>query len=145
MVGYRRRRIGAEQGNILMTTTTKKKKRKLPVKIEKIELEDEWEGWWFVGRVNPKMQVFGKMMTGVYDDMVDSLADLLIEWNFVDENGGEMPQPNTVREAYDTYLDNGTGEESPLAPRDLMGQLTIDLIIASVKAISKRIQEVPGN
>lgn len=128
-----------------MTTTTKKKKRKLPVKIEKIELENEWEGWWFEGRVNPKMQVFGKMMTGVYDDMVDSLADLLISWNFVDEYGEELPQPKAVKEVYNTHLKNGTGEDPPLSPRDLMGQLTIDLIIESIRAISKQIQEPSGN
>ena len=54
----------------------------------------DWEGWEFTARVNPPIRVFGAIASGQFDNIIAGLADILVSWNFVDENGDAMPPPS---------------------------------------------------
>lgn len=133
---------------ILASPNEKPAIRKMPVKIDKVNLTGDYEGWWFVARLNPKMELFNMLMRGTYDGMVTVLSELTVgEWNFVDEDGQALPQPHKVRANYENWLNTPVDDRGdvPLSPPDLIGKLTIDLVIAMGSAVGNRVQEVPGN
>lgn len=106
-------------------------KRKLPIKIGELALNGEFEGWTFVGRTNPPMELVDHFLKGRVDV---GLGPVVYTWNFVDENGEPMPQPNDVREK--------DGQE---AVDKLLKKLPIDLLMAMGKALTDRIFDVPKN
>ena len=132
------------------TGTKKKKKRLMPVRIERLEMDGDYEGWWFTARVNPRMEMFNLLMQGTYAGMVTVLSELLVgEWNFVDEEGEPLSQPHLTRENYETW-EALTDEEKekkmpPLSPHALIGQLTIDLVMQMAQVVGEKVQDVPGN
>ena len=95
--------------------------RKLPVKTDRIALEGEWVGWEITARVNPRLRVFGDIASGDFDRMIKGLADIIISWNFVDEEGLEMPPPTSVT----------------------VGELPYDLAIAVANAYTSRLAKLP--
>lgn len=76
--------------------------RKMPIKVRTIHLHGEYEGWWFEARTNPKLSAFSDVASGDFDRMVGGLSKIIRRWNFVDEEGLPLPQPN----------DGGTGDLS---------------------------------
>lgn len=85
--------------------------RKLPIVVKRIEIQDgPYAGWWAEMRTNPPMRVMDEMRTSQDPEKV--LASLIIEWNFVDEEGtpltpaqiGEIP-PDLYKALYRRYTD----------------------------------------
>jgi hypothetical protein len=81
--------------------------RKMPIKTRRITLTEEgYEGWWVDYRTNPPLGRWGrgvsKAMSFSEDDpassmntiegMLDVLELTLVEWNFVDEEGNDLPK-----------------------------------------------------
>jgi hypothetical protein len=67
--------------------------RKMPVKARVIELDDEWLGWSFTARMNPPVRIFEDIISGEFARITDGLALIIIDWNFVDEEGVALPKP----------------------------------------------------
>jgi len=67
--------------------------RKLPVKTKKIELKDEFDGWYFTARMNPPLGVFFDIASGDLQRIMKGITRILIDWNFVDEEGAALPKP----------------------------------------------------
>ena len=109
--------------------------RKMPVKTQLIELTGEYEGWSFTGRTNPKMSTLDDISSGVFRRISEGLAEVVLDWNFVDEEGNPLKSPGELKA---TGLLNGQITEA-------MGELPIDLTLAVAKAISEAITNVPPN
>ena len=101
-----------------MTSTV----RKLPVKIKTIKLDKEWEGWEFTARTNVKIKVFSKVSSGDIDKMIEGMCSIIQSWNFVDEEGNDMPPPS----------------------EDTIGDLTVDLLTAISNAYVKELTDLPS-
>lgn len=82
--------------------TANRKDRRMPLKTKDVNLTGEWEGWNAKLRVNPpigpwinKMEQLTSMEGGKITQqltlMCEILADLLVSWNFVDEDGNDIP------------------------------------------------------
>lgn len=95
--------------------------RKLPVKKQVIKLNSEFEGWEFEARTNPTMKDVGNLASGDFDRIVEALAKLVFAWNFVDENGENMPKPSV----------------------DTIGELPMDLATKMTEEIVKAAQQLP--
>lgn len=77
-------------------------KRVMPVKTKRIELEGEYDGWWYEIRTNPPVgplidaigafegankEKLAEILPAIY-----TLLELTIHtWNFVDEKGKDLP------------------------------------------------------
>ena len=68
--------------------------RKMPIKTATIALNGDWLGWEFTARTNPPLKLFGDLASGEFDRIIASLAKVLISWNFVDEEGLPLGEPN---------------------------------------------------
>ena len=79
-----------------------KSARKMPVKVVRVDLDGEWEGWWMDVRQNVRMRPFTRCLMAIKnsdeenpDDTIQAMQDLLdlaiIGWNFVDEDGNSLP------------------------------------------------------
>lgn len=110
-------------------------KRKMPVKMQRIELTGDYEGWEFTGRTNPKMATLDDISSGVFRRITGGLAEVVIDWNFVDEQGAALPSPMQLKET-------GKGQA---AIEQVMGELPLDLTLAVAKAISDAITAIPPN
>jgi len=76
--------------------------RKLPVKVERFDLNGDYAGWYFEGRVNPPWGQFIDKIVAVEkadqtnpEEVLDRLYDLIemlaTDWNYVDEKGKAIP------------------------------------------------------
>lgn len=110
-------------------------KRKMPVRTQRIELAGEFEGWDFTGRINPKMSTLDDISSGIFRRITAGLAEVVLDWNFVDENGAPLPSPAQLREA---------GQDQA-AVEAAVGELPLDLTMAVAKAISEAITVIPPN
>lgn len=80
--------------------------RRMPIKTRRVDLDAEYEGWWWEFRTNPPL---GRWAEGVrlatsYDEadpgssanavdgMLKVLEVVLVDWNFVDEDGNALPK-----------------------------------------------------
>jgi len=95
----------------------------MPIKTAKIELEDDWEGWNFIARTNPTLGMFADAASGNFDRMAEALSTMVVEWNFVDEEGNPLPQPS---------------EEGATS------MLPLDLTSVVISAIMDRIAKLPN-
>lgn len=96
----------------------------MPVKTAKINLSDDYDGWWFTARTNAKGKTFQKLQSGQFDELLEGLSELVVEWNFVDEDGRDLALPsvampevpidlvNSMIEAYVSEVAN-LGPKSP--------------------------------
>jgi hypothetical protein len=128
----------------------------MPVLTQKIELDGTYEGWWFIARTNPKMQIFNLLMSGTYHNMIMALSELVAgEWNFVDEEGEPLARPDLTREnhckweadmkAWETNGKDGDPPDEPMTTEALIGQLTVDLVMQMSQKVGAAVQDVPGN
>lgn len=62
-------------------------KRKMPVRSRRVELDGDFEGWWFEVRVNAPLGVLDDLSTGRYGLVIQALKRIVLDWNFVDEGG----------------------------------------------------------
>jgi hypothetical protein len=94
MKGYARknqRRLGVSDNS----------KRALPVKLKEIELDGDLAGWKLTARINPPLKIIEKIQSmKTVTDLVETLPEIIIDWNFVNEEGEELgkPSPETMRE-----------------------------------------------
>ena len=61
--------------------------RRMPVRTTRIELDGDYEGWWVEMRTNPPLAAFDELNSGDFARMRKTLASLIVDWNFVDEEG----------------------------------------------------------
>lgn len=125
--------------------------RKMPVRSREINLNSDFEGWQFTARTNMPLGVLEDLVSGDYGKIRSALAGVVLGWNFVDENGKELPDPAAIRQK--TYKDEageelsyeetqGKREDELLA---LMRRLSIDLAIAMARALNRAVWELPPN
>ena len=67
--------------------------RKEPVRTQIIQLKNDYEGWEFTARMNPPIRSFGDVASGSFDRIIHGLSQIIRGWNFVDEEGVELPPP----------------------------------------------------
>lgn len=76
--------------------------RKLPVKVETIQLNGDYKGWEFTCRTNPPWGDFVNKLVELdkvdqtkpaeaNDKLYELLSYMVTGWNFVDENGKDIP------------------------------------------------------
>lgn len=125
--------------------------RKMPIRSREISLNGEYEGWRFTARTNMPLGALEDLVSGDYGRIRSALAGVVLGWNFVDENGKELPDPAAIRQK--TYQDEEGKEldyEETQAKKEaellaLMRRLSIDLAIAMAKALNKAVWEVSPN
>jgi hypothetical protein len=78
---------------------------KMPVKTVEIKIDTEgYEGFVATARKNFKSKLLDRILeaqaTNKLGDMRDALSDMVVSWNFVDEDGKEIgkPSPETLAE-----------------------------------------------
>jgi hypothetical protein len=67
--------------------------RKMPIRISKFDLDGDFTGWWFNARTNFPMSFVEEMQSQDMDRMAKALSLIIIDWNFVDENGEDLGNP----------------------------------------------------
>lgn len=98
---------------------------KMPVLTQEGKLDGDYAGFVFVYRKNFKSRVLDEFTQGEGQRAVDELlAKLLTSWNFPDEEGNPLPQPN------------GNAE--------VMGELPLQLKNAVIKHIMETVQQAPN-
>lgn len=92
--------------------------RKMPIKTATVNLEGEYEGWWFKYRTNPRLgpltEALKKVQQADEDDpqssavaidgMYETMEVVLVDWNFVDEDGAELTPDITGLKALPSEL-----------------------------------------
>jgi len=68
--------------------------RKMPVRTHEFELSDDWAGWKFTAKTNIPLGTFERLQTGRFTEVTDVLASILVDWNFVDEEGEPLKALN---------------------------------------------------
>lgn len=68
---------------------------KMPIKSVRIEFDDiGYEGWYIVMRTNPKAYVYDDFLAVDDEDREwKALSQIIIDWNFVDEEGNPLALP----------------------------------------------------
>jgi len=69
-------------------------KRRLPVKTRLMALDGEYAGWEFMACVNPRISAFADIASGEFARITQGLTFIIRGWNFVDEEGEDMPPPS---------------------------------------------------
>lgn len=95
--------------------------RKAPVKSALLELHGDYEGWHFKARTNPKLKSFSLIASGNVDKIREGLAQIVLEWDFVDEDGAPLGSPS--------------GET--------MGEVGFDLAMAMSNRFIEELQKLP--
>ena len=79
--------------------------RRMPVRVQRVELTGEYEGWWADIRTNPPVGLWMdareritadggdavSSATAAVDGLIGVVAAVLKNWNFVDEAGAVLP------------------------------------------------------
>lgn len=65
--------------------------RRMPVRTATVELAGDFEGWTATMRVNPKMRTLDDLRSGDDVRLRAAVASLVVDWNFVDEEGEPLP------------------------------------------------------
>jgi hypothetical protein len=98
---------------------------KMPVLTREETMDGDYAGFKFEFRKNFKAKVLDEFSAGEGQRAVDELlAKLLTRWNFPDEDGNPLPQPNGHPET--------------------MGELPLELKNAIVKRIMEAVQTAPN-
>jgi hypothetical protein len=63
--------------------------RRLPVAYATVQLDGEYEGWWAEVRTNPRYSTIEMLSDPVR--VYEGIAEIVKRWNFVDEEGQEIP------------------------------------------------------
>ena len=68
--------------------------RRMPVRTCKLQLEGDFAGFELVMRLNPNLRVIKDMASGDMDALTAALGEVILQWNFPDEEGKPMPAPS---------------------------------------------------
>lgn len=82
------------QGEILLSRAESSPVRRMPVRTCKIKLDGDFVGFELVMRLNPKLRVIKDMASGDMDALTAALGEVILQWNFPDEQGEPMPPPS---------------------------------------------------
>ena len=63
------------------------------VRTARLELGGDYEGWFATLRVNPPLSIWDDFSSGDAARYDSALAALVIDWNFVDDQGEPLPLP----------------------------------------------------
>jgi hypothetical protein len=110
--------------------------RKMPVRTKEIHLNDEWEGWSFTARTNPPMGIITEMSSGEVELITQSIAKVIIDWNFVDEEGNSLPIPENIVD------DDGAIIQKAV---DIVKLIPIDLLTVVSQAYSEEVAKLSPN
>lgn len=106
-----------------------KKKRTMPVRVELLELEDDFEGWRFYANRNFTFGELEDLLSFNYRRMVTTLKRVVTDWdNFVDRDGNPIsfiPSDELPAE----------GETPDPKKPDPWRELTSDLLVAMTRAV----------
>lgn len=64
-------------------------KRRMPVRTSKIEMDAPYEGWKATVRINMPVREYNRLFSG--SGRMEALAEVVQDWNFVDDNGDPIP------------------------------------------------------
>lgn len=78
----------------------KSEQRRMPVRIARIDLAGDYEGWWADMRINPPFWVFESLSSDDLAEMKAALSSLIKAWNFVDEDGIPLTDPDVYRKEH---------------------------------------------
>ena len=102
---------------------------KMPRRTKEIKLDGEYEGFEFTAVTSIPINAFSYFQTGNWDLIQSALLMILIDWNFVDENGDPLPQPQERIPALDP-----AGKPATANVKDEAGQVIQEPIL--VPAVS---------
>lgn len=130
--------------------------RKMPIRSKEIELSGEWAGWKFTGRINPPMQSISDIMSGRYDLIIAGLTEVVLTWNFTDENGNPLPDPAEIRSRIYPPPTDKDGNPIVLSYEEveskrkkdlyrLIGKIPLDLAVAMSSALGDAVSDVNPN
>jgi len=111
-------------------------KRKMPVRIATFQLDGDFEGWEFTARTNPPVKLLRTLTAGDIGGIIDALSQMVLGWNFVDEEGEAIPAPNSLIESDGSQKEMVSTDES-------LGLVPIDLLTLMAEQIASKIGEVP--
>ena len=109
------------------------KKLKMPYRTAKVELDGDFEGWWFLARTNPPIKAISDMYSGNFDRMVQGLSEIVLDWNFVDEDGNKLGSVKNAVAIRKEFKDAKTYLPDAAPVSLLLGDLPSDLILKMVK------------
>lgn len=110
--------------------------RKMPVRTKEIHLNGDWEGWTFTARTNPPMGIISDMSSGDIDLITGSIAKIIIDWNFVDEEGNALPVPK------DVFDDNGEVLQTAVG---IVRSIPVDLLTVVSQSYSEEVAKLSPN
>ena len=64
------------------------------VRTAEIDLGGDYDGWRVTMRLNPSTAVWDDFSSGDTERYDSALAVLILDWNFVDDNGNPLPLPS---------------------------------------------------
>lgn len=105
-------------------------KRKMPVRTREITLKDEWEGWTFTARTNPPIRVIEEIISGDIGRMTTALGEVVMSWNFVDEEGND-------------YFELDKDGKRLFTPKKHIHELPTELVTAMVVTYGEEVGKNP--
>jgi hypothetical protein len=86
-------------------------RRPMPIKSTRLEFDDDgYPTWYAVVRTNVRGTVMDDYRSGDEDRWWAAIGEIVLEWNFADEDGKDLPLPKTMTSSRDL-------------PEDLLGAL----------------------
>jgi hypothetical protein len=80
----------------------------MPTKTHTVKLDEiGYPGWFVSMRTNPRSSVYDDLISGEEQRWWKAFGQIVVEWNFADENGRAMPQPKEVEVEKDLDLPIG--------------------------------------
>jgi hypothetical protein len=76
---------------------------KMPKRTKEFKLTGDYEGFEFTADLLVPVSVFSYIQTGNWDLIQAALRFILVSWNFVDEEGKPLPQPQEMVPALDVF------------------------------------------
>lgn len=97
--------------------------KKVQIKTKPVALEGDYEGWKATVRTNAKFSVMGDLSSGDFDRIAKGLVSVLVDWNFLDDEGKELDSPSV----------------------ETIGELPFDLVKILVGVVSEAIASLSPN
>jgi hypothetical protein len=69
---------------------------KMPIRTAKIALSEEYEGFEFTIKTSVPLQFMSDIQSGDFDRIQIALKAIVLGWNFPDEDGTPLPQPQEM-------------------------------------------------
>lgn len=132
--------------------------RKMPLRLTRVEFEDDFAGWAAIVRQNITMSTAEKFESGKLSAIREGLLQIILAWNFVDESGESIGKPLDDEEAK-TQIVQWFGRDSvariieaippeerngyTFLTQDSIGKLPIDLLMLVAEVVTDAISKNP--